>query len=262
MRRRDFINLLGGAAVTWPLAARAQQPDPIRRIGMMMATAESDPEAQVRARIFRNALHELGWTEGRNIRIDYRWATGEPDRARTYATELVTLAPEVILANGSPALTALHRATRSIAVVFVVVVDPVGAGYVQSLARPGGNITGFSTFEPEIGGKWLELLKEIIPGLRRVAVISDPSFSGFATLGRAIESSAARFGLELTSVVFHESTDNIESVVATFAREPGGGLIVMPTAINTNHRERIFSLATAHRLPALYPFRHLATQGG
>jgi putative ABC transport system substrate-binding protein len=261
MKRREFVGLLGAAAAM-PLAARAQQPDRMRRIGLMMATAESDPEAQVRAKTFRNALRELGWTEGRNIRIDYRWATGEPERARTYATELVNLAPDVILANGSPALTALHQATRSIAVVFVVVVDPVGAGYVQSLARPGGNITGFSTFEPEIGGKWLELLKEIMPPLRRVAVISDPSFSGFATLGRAIESSAARFGLELTSVIFHESTDNIESAVATFAREPGGGLIVMPTAINTNHRERIFSLATAHRLPALYPFRHLATQGG
>ena len=138
MRRREFIGLIGGAVAAWPLTARAQQSDRMRRIGLMMATAESDPEAQVRARTFRNALQELGWTEGRNIRIDYRWATGEPERAQTYATELVNLAPDVILANGSPALTALHRATRSIAVVFVVVVDPVGAGYVQSLARPGG----------------------------------------------------------------------------------------------------------------------------
>jgi putative ABC transport system substrate-binding protein len=261
MKRREFIAFTCAAAA-WPLATQAQRCDQMRRIGVMIGTAESDPEAQVRARIFRHALQELGWTEGRNIRIDYRWGTGEPDRAQTYATELVTQAPDVILANGSPALTALHRATRSIAVVFVVVVDPVGAGYVQSLARPGGNITGFSTFEPEIGGKWLELLKEIIPGLRRVAVISDPSFSGFVPLGRAIESSAARFGLDLTSVVFHEFADDIESAVATFARESGGGLIVMPTAINTNYRERIFSLATAHRLPAVYPFRHLATQGG
>ncbi len=262
MRRREFITLLGGAVASVPLAARAQQPERMRRIGVMVANAESDPEGQARIMAFRQGLRELGWIEGRNVRIDYRWAAGEPDRARTYATELVTLAPDVILAQGTPALAALHRATRSIPVVFVVVVDPVGAGYVQSLAQPGGNITGFSTFEPEIGGKWLELLKEITPGLRRVAGISDPAFEGFAALSRAIESIALGFGLEFTSVVFHEPTDDIESAVAAFAQEPGGGLIVLPTAINSIYRDRIFSLAARDRLPAIYPFRHYATSGG
>ena len=262
MRRRNFITLLGSAAVASTRAARAQQPERMRRIGVMVANAESDPEGQTRIMAFRQGLRELGWIEGRNVRIDYRWAAGEPDRARTYATELVALAPDVILAQGTPALAALHRATRSIPVVFVVVVDPVGAGYVQSLAQPGGNITGFSTFEPEIGGKWLELLKEITPGLRRVAGISDPAFEGFAALSRAIESIALGFGLEFTSVVFHEPTDDIESAVAAFAQEPGGGLIVLPTAINSIYRDRIFSLAARDRLPAIYPFRHYATSGG
>jgi putative tryptophan/tyrosine transport system substrate-binding protein len=174
----------------------------------------------------------------------------------------VSLAPDVILSNGSPALAALHRATRGIPVVFVVVVDPVGAGYVQSLARPGGNITGFSTFEPEIGSKWLELLKEARPDLRRVAGILDPNFRGFAAVWDAIEGMAPTLGLGVTKVALRDATDDIESTVAAFAQEPGGGLIVLPTAINNVSRDRIFSLAARHRLPAVYPFRHYATDGG
>jgi putative ABC transport system substrate-binding protein len=262
MRRRDFMTFLGGAALAWPLPLNAQQPERMRRIGVMMINAESDPEGQTRISVLRRGLQELGWIEGRNVRIDYRWAAGEPDHAQTYATELVTLAPDVILANGTPALKALHRATSSIPVVFVVVVDPVGAGYVQSLARPGGNITGFSTFEPEIGSKWVELLKEVAPDLRRVAGILDPAFRSYAAVWGEIESLAPRSGLEVTEVVFREADDDIESAVAAFARQPGGGLIVLPTAINNISRDRIVALAARHRLPAVYPFRHYVTGGG
>jgi putative ABC transport system substrate-binding protein len=262
VRRREFITLLGGAGIAWPLAARAQQSERMRRVGVLMAYAESDPEAQVRVVAFRQGLRELAWTEGRNVQMDYRYGTGEPERARMFVTELLSLAPDVIVAHGTPALTALHRATRTIPVVFVSVIDPVGAGYVESLALPGGNITGFSTFEPEIGGKWLELLKEVAPGLRRVAGILDPGFRGFAGVWRAIENMAPRFGLEVTSLLLHAPTDDLESAVDTFAQGPGGGLIVLPTAINAVQRNRIFSLATRNRLPAVYAFRFYATDGG
>jgi len=260
--RRHFITLLGGAAAAWPLAARAQQNERIRRIGVLIANAESDPEGQARVAALRQDLQRLGWTEGRNIRIDYRWGVGDPDRARDYAAELVALAPDVIVANGTLASTALQRATRSIPVVFVVVIDPVGSGLVQSLAHPGGNITGFATFEPEIGGKWLELLTEISPGLTRVAGILDPAFLGFATVWREIESIAPRFGLGVTKVVHRDPGDDIEAAVAAFAQDAGGGLIVLPTPANNMSRERIISLAVRHRLPAVYPFRLYATDGG
>jgi putative ABC transport system substrate-binding protein len=264
MRRRELIKLIGGAAVVaaWPVAVRAQQPVRIRRIGMLVAYAESDPEAQARVAAFRQGLRELGWTEGHNLQIELRWETGDPDRAQTFATELISLTPDVIVAHGTPALTALHRATRTIPVVFVSVIDPVSAGYVQSLAVPGGNITGFSTFEPEIGGKWLELLKEIAPGLSRVAGILDPSFTGFAGMWGAIENMAPRFGLEVKSLPFHAPTDDLESAVARFAQESRGGLIVLPTALNAVERNRIFSSAARGRLPAMYAFRFYATDGG
>jgi putative ABC transport system substrate-binding protein len=262
VKRREFITLLGGAAVAWPLAARAQQGERVRRIGVLAAYAENDPEAQVRVVAFRQALQGLGWTEGRNIAMEYRWGAGDADRARTFVAELVSLKPDVILAHGTPALTALYEATRTIPVVFVSVIDPVGAGTVQSLARPGANITGFSTFEPEIGGKWLELLKEIAPGLKRVAGVTDPAFRGFAGVWRAIEAMAPRFGVQVTSVSFRAPTDDLESAVAAFAREEGGGLVVVPTALNALHRHRIFSVAAQNRLPAIYAFRFYATDGG
>jgi len=198
MRRREFISILGGACVAWPVAARAQQS--ARRIAMLLLDAENDPEAQPLVIAFRHGLQELGWIEGRNIQIDYLWGAREPDRARALAERLVTLAPDVVLAYGSPATAAMHRATTSIPVVFVVVTDPVSGGYVQSLARPGGNITGFSTFEPEIGGKWLELLKEVAPGLRRVAGVLDPSFKAWDAIWRATETVASGFQIEVTSV--------------------------------------------------------------
>jgi putative tryptophan/tyrosine transport system substrate-binding protein len=262
MRRRAFISLLGGAAAAWPLAASAQQGERVRRIGVLAAYAENDPEAQARVVAFRQALQGLGWTEGRNIAMEYRWGAGDAGRARTFVAELVSLKPDVILAHGTPALTALYEATRTIPIVFVSVIDPVGAGTVQSLARPGANITGFSTFEPEIGGKWLELLKEISPGLKRVAGVSDPAFRGFAGVWRAIEAMAPRFGVQVTSVSFRTPTDDLESAVAAFAREEGGGLIVVPTALNALHRHRIFSVAAQNRLPAIYAFRFYAIDGG
>ena len=190
MRRREFIGLFGGAAA-WPLAARAQQPEHMHRIGVMIVNAENDPEGQARIAVFRRGLQELGWMEGRNLLIDHRWGVGEFARARAFARELASFAPDVIVVNGTPGLAALHDATSSIPVVFVMVVDPVGAGYVQSLARPGGNITGFLSFEPEMGGKWCELLKEIAPGLSRVAGIVDPAFQGFAGLALDRDAGAA-----------------------------------------------------------------------
>ena len=261
MRRREFITLLGGA-ISWPVTARAQQSERVRRVIVLMGNAENDPYGKAYAGAFRQSLQELGWIEGRNVRIDYRWSAGKSDRANANAKELAALAPDVVLANGTVVLAALQRTTRRIPIVFVVVADPVGGGFVESLSRPGGNITGFSTFEPEIGSKWLELLKEMKPDLQRVAGIWDPTFKGFATIWSAIESSALRLNVQVRSISLHEPSDDIESSLAVFARELGGGLIVLPTPANANARDRIFSLAARHRLPAVYPFRYFATDGG
>jgi putative ABC transport system substrate-binding protein len=262
MRRREFITLLGSAAASWPLTAHAQQAERVRRIGMLVLYAEGDPAGQIRVAAFRQALQQSGWIEGRNLLIDYRWEIGDAGRAQASAADFVSLAPDAIVANGTPALAALQQATSSIPIVFVAVTDPVGAGYVRSLARPGGNITGFSTFEAEIGSKWLELLREIAPDLRQVAGILDPAFRGFAAVWREVENTARGFGLEVTTVAFHDRKDDIESAVAAFARQPGGGLIVLPTAINNTLRERIISLAARSRLPAIYPFRNYGSDGG
>jgi putative ABC transport system substrate-binding protein len=262
VKRREFIALLGGAAAAWPVAARAQQGQRLRRIGFMMVYAEADTEGQVRMTAFRSALQEMGWTEGHNIRIDYRWKAGEPGRAGEYARDLLALMPDVILANGTPALAALQKATRDVPIVFVTITDPVGAGYVQSLSRPGANITGFSTFEPEIGGKWLELLKELSPKLTRVACIMDPGFEGFAAVWRTVEGMAPSLALHVTNVVLRDPADDIETALAEFAKLPGGGLVVFPTAINNLQRNRIFALAARHQLPAVYPFTVYATGGG
>jgi putative ABC transport system substrate-binding protein len=262
MRRREFITLVGGAA-TWPLAARAQQQgERMRRIGVVMVNAEADPDAKRRIDAFRRGLQQMGWSEGRNVQIDYRWGVDAPDRARTAAAELIALAPDVIVANGTPALAALHRATRTLPVVFVVVADPIGGGFVDSLARPGANITGFSTFEPEIGSKWLELLREVNPGLKGVAAILDPGFRSFAQVLQAIETAAPAMGLQVTKVAFRDSGDDIETAISAFAEARAGGLIVLPTAINNASRDRIFSLAARHRLAAIYPFKFYAIDGG
>lgn len=261
MRRRVFIALLGGAAAAPPVTW-ARRPAGPARVGMVLANAEGDPDGQARVSAFRQALGELGWFVGRNIEIEYRWSAGVADRARAHASELVALAPDVIVANGTPALAALFRATQDIPIVFVVVVDPVGAGFVRSLARPGGNITGFSTFEPEMGGKWVELLREMHPGLRRVAVVSNPEFNSFAALVRRVETMAGRTGMAIANVAFREATDDIEAAFAAFAQGSDGGVIVLPTSINRLYRARIIALAAKHRLAAIYPFRYYAVDGG
>jgi putative ABC transport system substrate-binding protein len=262
MKRREFIRLIGGAAAAWPLSARAQKSEHIRRIGLLLGMSSEDKRRQAWLAGFIQGLRELDWVEGGNLRIDIRWNASDPNRAQSAATELVNLAPDAILAHGTPALAAVHRATHRIPIVFVVVVDPVGAGYVQSLARPGGNITGFSSFEPEIGGKWLELLKAITPNLARVAGILDPGFKGFAGVWSAIEVGAPRLGLEVTRIPLRNDSDDVESAIGIFAQKPKNGLIVLPTAINNSLRHRIIAAAARYRLPAVYPFANYAADGG
>jgi putative ABC transport system substrate-binding protein len=261
MRRRDFITLLGGAAATWPLAARAQQPDRMRRIGVLMPLAADDPESQARLAAFLQGLQQLGWTVGENVRIETRWSGGNAADIRRYAAELSTLAPEVILATGSATVTPLLQASRTVPIVFVAVVDPVGAGFVDSLARPGGNATGFTLYEYGISGKWLELLKEIAPRVTRAAVLRDAAIAaGSGQLG-AIQGAAASFGVELRPVDVREA-DEIERVVSAFARSSNGGLIVPASALALVHRELIITLAARHRLPAVYSDRIFVTAGG
>jgi putative tryptophan/tyrosine transport system substrate-binding protein len=257
MRRRDFITLIGGAAATWPSTARAQQ---MRRIGMLLAFSESDLDGQARVAAFQKGLQELGWTDGRNVRIEYRWAAGDADRIR-YAAELVAIAPDVILATSGATVGALQQASRTVPIVFVTVIDPVGGGWVASLARPGGNATGFATYEFSMGGKWLELLKEIAPRLTRVAVIRDPSVPAGSGLFAAIQTVAPSFGVELTSVGVRDASE-IERGIAEFAREPNGGLIVPVPSSVVLHRELLVTLAARHRLPAIYAARFFVTSGG
>jgi putative ABC transport system substrate-binding protein len=261
MKRRDFITLLGGAAAAWPLAARAQQLERMRRVGVLMNLTADDPEASARVTAFAQGLQQLGWTAGHNVRIDYRWSAVDADRSRRYAVELVALAPDVILASGVPVVTALLQATRSVPIVFAQVIDPVGSGLVASLARPGGNATGFTTFEYGMSGKWVELLKEMAPGVTRVAVLRDVgSSSGIGQLG-AIQSAAASFGMEL-SLVGVSDAGEIERAITAFARAANGGVIVTGSTPAIVHRELITTLAARHRLPAVYAFRYFVTVGG
>jgi len=258
--RRKFIALIGGAAA-WPLAARAQQGEPMRRIGALMSTAADDPEGQTRIAAFQQGLQQFGWTIGRNVRIDSRWPVGDSERTRRYAAELVALAPDVILATGSAAAAPLLQATRTVPVVFVIVPDPVGAGFVNSLARPGGNATGFIQFEYGISGKWLELLKQIAPGVTRAAILRDPAISaGIGQFG-AIQAVAPSLGVE-ASPINVRAADEIERAVADFARAPNGGLIITGSALAIFHRHLIIALAAKHRLPAVYFQRTLVADGG
>jgi len=258
--RRKFIALIGGAAA-WPLAARAQQGEPMRRIGALMSTAADDPEGQARIAAFQQGLQQFGWTIGRNVRIDSRWPVGDSERTRRYAAELVALAPDVILATGSAAAAPLLQATRTVPVVFVIVPDPVGAGFVNSLARPGGNATGFIQFEYGISGKWLELLKQIAPGVTRAAILRDPAISaGIGQFG-AIQALAPSLGVE-ASPINVRAADEIERAVADFARAPNGGLIITGSALAIFHRHLIIALAAKHRLPAVYFQRTLVADGG
>ena len=261
MRQRQFITMFGGAAVAWPLAARAHHSDRVRRIGVLMSIAEDDPEAQARVAALREGLEKLGWTDGHNLRIDYRWAAGDAARATEYASELVSLTPDVIVANSAPALKSLEKETRSIPIVFVQVLDPVASGLVANLARPGGNVTGFSVFEDTMAEKWLELLKEIAPQVTRVAAIFDPTLVGGRGLLRAISAAARLFAVTPTEAGVRDANE-IEGVIDSFAGEAGGSIIVLPGPVTSTHRNRIISLAAQHHLPAVYPYRFFATGGG
>jgi ABC-type uncharacterized transport system substrate-binding protein len=259
--RREFITLVGGAAAAWPIAARAQQGERMRRIGVLMSLTADDPEGQVRLTAFLQGLQQLGWTDGRNVRIDTRWGAGDADRSRGYAAELVALAPDIILASGTSTMGPLLRATRTVPIVFTQVTDPVGAGFVDSLARPGGNATGFTLSEYGISGKWLELLKEIAPRVTRAAVLRDPDMAaGSGQLG-AIQSVAPSFGVELSPVNVRDAPE-IERAVAAFARGSNGGLIVSASGLAIVHRDLIITLAARHRLPAVYFARYFVTGGG
>jgi ABC-type uncharacterized transport system substrate-binding protein len=259
VKRREFIALLGGAA-SWPLAARAQQGEKVRRIGVLLPHDQDSPVAQARIAALLQELRQLGWT-GRNVRIDIHWAGADAENIRKHATELASLAPDVILANGSVVVTPLLQATRTVPIVFVVVPDPVGAGFVDSLARPGGNATGFVQFEYGLSGKWLELLKELAPRVTRAAVLRDASIpSGTGQFG-AIQSVAPSVGVEVSPVNIRDA-DEIERAVAAFARSANGGLIVTGSALAQLHRNLIIALAARHKLPAVYFERFFVTVGG
>jgi putative ABC transport system substrate-binding protein len=257
MQRREFISLLGSAAML-PLGARAQQPERIRRIGVLMPYAKDNPEGLARMAAFIRELQQLGWTDGRNVKIEYRWDIGDLRKA---ATELLTLSPDVILANATPAVAALQQATHTVPIVFTQVADPVSAGFIASLAKPGGNITGFTNFDYNIAVKWLELLKEIAPNVARVGVIREPTVT--ASIGQlaAINSVARSFGVEVSPLGGPDARD-IERTVTEFARGPNGGLISAASPLSINNRGLIISLAAQHRLPATYPYRFFVADGG
>jgi putative ABC transport system substrate-binding protein len=259
--RREFITLLGGAAAC-PLTARAQQPERMRRIGVLMHLPENDPEAQARMQAFRQGLQQLGWAEGRNVRIDYRFGAADVDRARRYAAELIALAPEVIQASGTGPMAAVQQATRTVPIVFAQVPDPVNAGFVDSLARPGGNVTGFSVWE-EYGtsGKWLELLKEVAPQVTRVAVLRDPTIAAGIGQTGAIQSVAPSLGVQVTPVGVRDASE-IERAIAAFGHGANGGLIVLGAPLAIMQRDLISTLAARHRLPAVYPVRLFVAAGG
>jgi ABC-type uncharacterized transport system substrate-binding protein len=260
-RRREFITLLGGAAAAWPFAARAQQHGGMRRIGVLMPLAAADVVGQARMTAFLQGAQQLGWTDGRNMRIEYRWGAGDADRIRGYAAELAALAPDVILAPGSSILGPLLRATRAVPIVFVNVADPVGAGFVVSLARPGGNATGFTLFEYGSSAKWLELLKQIAPRLTRVAVLRDPAIStGIGQFG-AIQSMASSLGVEINPVDVRDAGE-IEHALTAFARSPNGSLLVTGSGLAVVHRDLIVALAARYKLPAVYYTRFFAVGGG
>jgi putative ABC transport system substrate-binding protein len=261
MKRREFITLLGSAAVSCPLAVRAQQQERMRRIGVLMSLAADDPQSLASIGAFLQGLQELGWTDGRNVRLDYRFAAGDPGRYRSHATELVAASPAVILATGSPAVGPLLQTTRIVPIVFVLVLDPVGGGFVDSLAQPGGNATGFSQFEYGMGAKWLELLKDIAPRVTRAAVIRDPALTSGTAQFAAIQTVAPALGLELSPVNVRDAAET-ERVVAAFARASNGGLIVTSSALAIVHRESIVALAARHKLPAVYPEAQYVRGGG
>ncbi len=263
MRRRQFITLLGGAAAACPLAVRAQQGERMRRIGALIGGAETDPESRARVAALREGLEQRGWSEGRNLRIDYRWASADSDRIRAFAAELVATAPEAIFAHTTPATTRLLEATRNIPIVFASVSDPIGDGIVASFARPGGNVTGFTNVEASIGGKWLEILKELSPAVARVGFLFNPATSpgGGSYFLRPFEAAAPLFNVQPISTPVEDVVD-IERAVAPLAVGANGGLIVNSDVFTTRHRAAIIAAAARHRVPAIYPFAYFAADGG
>ena len=260
--RREFITLLGGAAATWPLAARAQRVERMRRIGVLVVSAESDPESAPRVTAFERGLTELGWTSGRNVLIDYRWAAGDYAHMQVLARELVELQPDVLLASSTPVVAALAGETGTIPIVFVVVSDPVGSGFIESLARPGGNMTGFINIESSLGGKWLELLKELAPRISRVAVMFNPDTAPHAEYYvRPFEVAAASLAVKPSTAPVRSVTD-IEQAIFDLGRPTASGLIVLPDTFTTVHRRAIISAAASSNVPAIYPFRYMAGDGG
>ena len=260
MKRRDFMLALGGAAVAWPLAARAQQGERVRRIGVLSGLAEDDPESVARRAAFEQALKALNWVNGSNLQIDYRWAANDPERIRKFAAELIAPAPDVILTSGSIIMVPIMQATRTIPIVFVQVIDPVGSGFVESLARPGGNVTGFTQFEYSLAGKWLELLKEITPSVTRAAVFRDPTRGPGIGQFAVVQAIAPSLGMELSPINSLDVSE-MERGTAAFARASNGGMIVTVGG-TAFHRDQIIALAAKHRLPAVYPYRYFARGGG
>jgi putative tryptophan/tyrosine transport system substrate-binding protein len=260
MRRREFITLLGGAAAAWPLAARAQQAQ--RRIGVLMQYAEDDPEGQVRAKALEESLQKLGWTMGGNLHIDYRWAGGDSGRFGIHAADIMRLRKEAVIAVSTPAVRALQRESQSIPIVFTQVSDPVGQGIVRNMARPGGNVTGFTNYDPEIGGKWLALLKEAAPNLSRTAIVFNPETAPYVALYlRAIEAVAPSIAVKVTTSPVHDEAE-IEAALTKHSRELGTGLILPPDVFTSSHRKLIMQLAARFALPAIYPFRYYVVDGG
>jgi putative ABC transport system substrate-binding protein len=261
MRRREFIAGLG-SAVAWPLSARAQQADRVRRIGVLMAIAESDADSPARVAAFQQSLAKFGWMLGRNLRIDYRWAGGDLERIRIAVPELIGLAPDAILADGTPVLRAMRQATTSIPIVFTVVSEPVAAGFVASLAHPGGNITGFANLEPSVGAKWLELLKQISPGVARAALVFNPETTPVSQQqARWAQAAAEKLGIAAVAVPVRDAAE-IEAAVTMAGRELGGGLILPQDSFTVVHRQLIVELAARHRIPAVYAFRYFTAVGG
>src|SRR5262245_25041432 len=263
MKRREFISFVGGAAAAWPLAARAQEHARLRRVGMLVSLFDSDPENQARIAAFRQELENLGWREGHNIQIEYRSASGDAERFRAFAAELVAARPDVVVAQATPSAEALARATRRIPIIFAAVTDPVGSGLVTSLSEPGGNATGFTNFELSMGVKWVEFLKQLSPRLARVALLYNPEMSpgrGLTYL-RSVEAAAQSFGIESTRATVSNAAQ-VEDVIVTLSRRPDSGLIVLPDVFTANHRGLITELAIRHMLPAMYPFRYIAEGGG
>ena len=262
MQRRDFIKVVACSAITCPLQARAQQPDRTRLIGVLMSFAENDPATQPWLGAFRAALAKLGWTEGSNLRIELRWGAGDADRIRTFAKELVDLRPDVILGQSTPVISALSRETRTIPIVFVHVADPIASGFAANLARPGANITGFTNEQSAMGGKWVELLKEIAPHTERVALLFNPVTAvPLQFFMPSIQAAASSFAVEVSTATVH-AKDEIEGVIAAQARNPGGGLIVMPNVFNATNRELIIAPAARYGVPAIYPNRVFPESGG